>query len=191
VKPSPAASDESGVHPLWREWGRQTRFLESARLVFARERNLWASLDLRAAEEVQLSATTTHGTYRVGLTQHLAAVHDEETLLASVLMHSYAFAEAAAAERLGEDAHAFKGIEDWGERLLATTGSTWECLSEGLAGAVEVAIVRNAYAHASSRIDGPAARRLCAAGTTHLKAGDNVSLDYRTLKVYRGSFAPS
>jgi hypothetical protein len=58
------------------------------------------------------------------LTQHLAAVRDEETLLASVLMRSYAFAETAAAERLCCDARDFGGIEDWGTRLLATTGST-------------------------------------------------------------------
>jgi hypothetical protein len=87
--------------------------------------------------DVKLSAATTHGIYKVALTQHLAAAHDEETLLASVLMHSYAFAETAATERLCCDARDFGGVEDWGTRLLTTTGLTWDCLSEGVAGAVE------------------------------------------------------
>ena len=80
-------------------------------------------------------------------------------LLASVLIHSYALAENAAAKRLGGDARDFGGIEDWGTRLLATTGSAWGSLEEGLAGAVEVAVFRNAYAHGSRRIDASAASR--------------------------------
>jgi hypothetical protein len=125
---APSIRDDPEVAPVWSERGRLTRFLESARLAFARERNLWASLELRSAEDVKLAATTARGTYKVALTQHLAAIRDEETLLASVLIHSYAVAETAAAERLGGDARDFGGIEDWGTRVLATTGSTWDSL---------------------------------------------------------------
>jgi hypothetical protein len=174
------------VAPLWSEWGRLTRFLESARLAFARERNLWASLELHSAEDVRLSAATKHGIYNGALTQHLAAVRDEETLFASVLIHSYALAETAAAERLRGDARDFGGIEDWGTRLLATTESTWDSLNEGVAGADEVAVVRNAYAHGARSVDEPAANRLRAVGKTQPKAGDLVVLDYPTLKVFRG-----
>ncbi len=181
-----AVHDSPGVAAIWSEWGRLTRFLESARLAFARERNLWASLELRSAEDVRLSAATTHGIYKVALTQHLAAVRDEETLFASVLIHSYALAETAAAERLRGDARDFGGIEDWGTRLLATTSSTWDSLNEGVAGAVEVAVVRNAYAHGARRVDVLAANRLRAVGKTQPKAGDLVVLDYPTLKVFRG-----
>jgi hypothetical protein len=185
VVPS-AVHDSPEPAPIWSEWGRLTRFLESARLAFARERNLWASLELRSAEDVRLSAATKHGIYNVALTQHLAAVRDEETLFASVLIHSYALAETAAAERLRGDARDFGGIEDWGTRLLATTSSTWDSLNEGVAGAVEVAVVRNAYAHGARRVDEPAANRLRAVGKTQPKAGDLVVLDYPTLKVFRG-----
>jgi hypothetical protein len=179
-------TDDRGVGPVWSEWGRLTRFLESARLALARERNLWASLELRSAEDVRLSATTARGTYKVGLPQHLDAIRDDETLLASVLIHSYALAETAAAERLGGDARDFGGIEDWGTRLLATTGSRWDSVKGGVAGAVEVAVVRNAYAHGVRRIDEPAENRLQAAGKTDAKAGDLVALDYATVKVFRG-----
>lgn len=122
----------------------------------------------------------------MGLQQHLDAVRDEEMLLASVLIHSYALAETAAAERLGGDARDFGGIEDWGRRLLATTGSTWGALKEGVAGAVEVAVVRNAYAHGGRRIDESAANRLRAVGITSPARGDLVVLDYATMKVFRG-----
>jgi hypothetical protein len=181
-----ASSDDRELAPVWHEWRRLTRFLESARLAFARESNLWTSLELRSADEVKLSAATSDGTYRVGLQQHLEAVRDEEVLLASVLIHSYALAESAAAERLGEPARDFGGIEDWGTRLLATTDSAWRDLKDGLAGAVEVAVVRNAYAHGRRRIDGSAARRLRAVGMRSPALGDMVALNYPTVKVFRG-----
>ncbi len=171
---------------MWSEWDRLTRFLESARLAFAREHNLWTSLELRSSEDVKLSAAMTHGSYKVSLTKHLAAVRDEEILLASVLIHSYALAETAAVERLDGDARDFGGIEDWGRELLATTGSTWESLSEGVAGVVEVAVVRNAYAHGGRRIDELAAKRLRAVGKTQPRADEVVVLDYPTLRVFRG-----
>ena len=181
-----SSNDDRKLAPVWDEWRRLTRFLESARLAFARESSLWTSLELRSADEVKLSAATPHGTYKVGLQQHLEAVRDEEMLLASVLIHSYALAETAAAERLGGDARDFGGIEDWGTRLLATTGSTWGALKEGRAGAVEVAVVRNAYAHGGRRIDESAANRLRALGKTSPARGDLVVLDYSTVKVFRG-----
>ena len=181
-----ARNGERDLAPVWIEWRRLTRFLESARLAFARESNLWTSLELRSAESIKLSAATAHGTYKVGLRQHLEAVRDEETLLASVLIHSYALAENAAVERLGGDARDFGGIEDWGTRLLATTGSTWDSLKEGRAGAVEVSVIRNVYAHGGRRIDESAANRLQAVGITSRALGDPVALDYPTVKVFRG-----
>lgn len=179
-------SSDDGLAPVWREWRRLTRFLESARLASVRDRNLWTSLELRSADEVKLSAATPHGPYKIGLQQHLDAVRDEEMLFASVLIHSYALAETAAAERLGSDVRDFGGIEDWGPRLLATTGSTWGALKEGLAGAVEVAVVRNAYSHGGRRIDESAANRPRAVGMASPARGDLVVLDYATVKVFRG-----
>jgi hypothetical protein len=171
---------------VWDQWGKITRFLESARLAFARERNLWASLELEAVDEVKLSAPTGKGSYRVALAQHLQAVEDEDTLLGAVLIHSYAIAEAAASDRLSIPARDVGGIEDWGARLLAITGEDWNSLKGGLAGAVEVAVARNAYAHGARRLDETSARRLRAAGLTATTAGDPVILDYRKLKALRG-----
>lgn len=168
---------------MWEEWGRITSFLESARVAFARERDLWTSLKIVSADGVKFKGSTGKGGYRVGITNHLAAVEDEDVLYASVLIHSYAIAESAAAERLGADTRAIGGIEKWGERLLATTGMKWDAVEGGLAGAVEVAVVRNAYAHGARRID---AKRLLAAGGAHLGEGELEGLSHAKLKVFRG-----
>ena len=169
--------------PLWDEWGRITRFLEGARLAFARESDLWTSLQLKPP--VKRSVSTGQGAYEVELGDHLEAVGDEETLFASVLIHSYAVAEAAAADKLAVDSRTFDGIEDWGDRLLQAEGRSWSRVKDGLAGAVEVAVARNVLAHGRRRLDAAAARRLNNAGRQSRRAGAIVRLDYPTLHTYR------
>ena len=177
---------DAGVAPVWEEWGRITNFVESARLAFTREQHLWTSLEIRDLEDVRLSSSNGNSIYRVPLAKHLEAIRDEDILLGSVLVHSYALAESSAAQRLNIDARNFRGIEDWGARLLATTQSSWESLRDGLAGAVEVAVVRNAYAHGERHISPTARHRLERAGGSLAGQGAAVSLDYPTLKVFRG-----
>jgi hypothetical protein len=46
-------------------------------------------------------------------------------------VHSYALAEAAAAAQLAMDPRSFRGIEDWGARLLGATGSDWSQVKAG------------------------------------------------------------
>jgi hypothetical protein len=71
--------------------------------------------------------------YKVTLQQHIDAIDDAETLHASVLLHSYALAETAAANRLAMNSRAFRGNEDWGARLLSANGRDWINVSGGLA----------------------------------------------------------
>jgi hypothetical protein len=172
-----------GTHPIWVEWGRITRFLEGARLAFARETDLWTSLQI--GHSVKISVSTGQGTYQVDVADHLRSMRDDETLFASVLMHSYALAEVAAAERLAASSRGFSGIEDWGIKLLRAEGHDWRDVMDGLAGAVEVAVVRNAVAHATNQIDATDAKRLQAAGSTTRAAGSQVTLDYDGLQIYR------
>jgi hypothetical protein len=167
------------------EWGRITRFLESARLAFARERNLWAALELHAPADVRISTPAHQGRYKVKLEKHLAAVSDEETLYASVLLHSYALAEAAASDKLGREVRTLGGIEDWGSRLLAGNGADWADVKAGKAGAVELAVVRNAFAHGSRSIGANAEQRLRAVGVTNRNAGSAVSLTYSDVREFR------
>jgi len=174
-----------GPPPPYDEWGRITRFLQSARLAFARERSLWTSLELARPEQVIISAPSNPGTYKVRLEQHLAAVQDDETLFASVLIHSYALAESAAADRLGADPRSFAGVEDWGGRLLVSTGQRWTDVKDGLAGAVEVAVIRNAFAHGTRVIDVRAETRLRTVGIVSRPVGSQVTLTYTELREFR------
>jgi hypothetical protein len=167
------------------EWGRLTRFLKSARLAFARERNLWTSLGIDEPEQVRISAPPDEGHYNVTVPQHIDAVDDTETLHGAVLVHSYALAESAAAARLAIEPRSFGGIEDWGARVLRTNGRDWSDVKGGLAGAVEVAVVRNAFAHGSRAIDASAQSRLLAAGARTRPPGSRVTLTYAELGEFR------
>lgn len=168
------------------QWGRVTRFLESGRVAFARERALWSSSNIAQPELVTLSVPKAdQGTYRVRLAQHLAALEDEQTFYAAVLIQSYAIAQAAAADQLATDAQALYGIERWGTELLEQAGSSWDQVRDGLAGAVETAIVRNTLAHATRSVTARAAARAQAAGVSGMPAGTIVELDYPQLLRHR------
>src|SRR5689334_6019091 len=84
-----------GGDAVWDEWDRLTRFLESTRLAYDREIQSLSSL---RGNDLTVRGT---GEYQVLLDDHLAAVKDEGILCASVLIHSFALAESAAADRLG------------------------------------------------------------------------------------------
>lgn len=173
---------------LWDTWAELTRFLESARLAFARERALWQSLELANRDQARLKVRVGNGWYKARLDQHVEAVLDEEMLYASVLIHSYALAESAAIDALGLE-RAQGGIEVWGGQLLAGAGSSWAAIRDGEAGAVEVAVVRNAFAHGTRRIDVAASQRLARAHGPSRSAGSSVSLTYEDLRTYRGRLA--
>lgn len=115
----------------------------------------------------------------------MEAVLDEEMLYASVLIHSYALSESAAIDALGL-VRAAGGIETWGAQLLQRAGTDWTIVRDGESGAVEVAVVRNAFAHGTRRIDAAAAKRLQDVGAPKRSAGTQVSLTYDELRTYRG-----
>ena len=155
-------------------------------MAFARESSLWRSLGIQAQEDVCISASEDQTRYSVTLQQHIDAIDDAEMLHASVLVHSYALAEAAAANHLAMDARTFGGIEDWGARLLSANGRDWTDVKGGLAGAVETAVVRNAFAHGSRTVDAAARTRLLAAGAQTRPVGARVTLTYGELQQFRG-----
>jgi len=182
------ASSELGIATqaeLWCAWGALTRFLESARIAFARERDLWTSLELDRREDIRLKAPLGKGTYNMTLNQHLMAIQDEQTLLRSVLVHSYALAESAAMDHLDLSARSVRGVEDWGIRLLAANGLGWNDMPDGLAGVVEVAVARNACVHGNQRIDVVMERRLREAGVTKWVSGSLMAFSYDELREYR------
>lgn len=164
---------------IWDEWGRITRFLESARLAFARE---FESLESVRGDDVKV---TNGRSYRVDLVDHLAAIQDFETLHGAVLIHTYALAESAAADQLGVSLRELQGIEEWGGDLLAAAGSSWEQVDGGRAGAVEAAVARNAYAHGVRELDQLAAKRLRRGGAGEHQPGERIELGYKTLQRHR------
>ncbi len=169
----------AGGNDVWDEWDRLTRFLESTRLAYDREIQSLSSL---RGNSLTVRST---GSYEVPLDHHLAAVKDEGILFASVLIHSYALAESAAADRLGKSLRQLEGIEEWGGELLASSGSSWKAVDGGEAGAVEIAVVRNALAHGTHVLDPQAIKRLTRAGARGRTVGDSVSLHYRSLLQHR------
>ena len=110
---------------------------------------------------------------------------DEETLYAAVLVHSYALAEAVTCDTLGLDSRNAGGIESWGFRMLQANGRSWTDVFDGEAGAVEVAVVRNAFPHGTRLVDSAGAARLQAVGSTLHATGDSVSLTYEQLCRFR------
>lgn len=170
---------------VWTEWGALTRFLESARIAFERERNIWHSLELSDREAVLITTRTGARRYEVSLRDHIGAVDNEVTLFASVLIHTYALAEDAACRHIGLDSRTSRGIETWGKQLLDAYGRDWTGVLDGEPGAVEVAVVRNAFAHGTRTIDDPSAARLAQAGSPLRSPGDSVNLTYEELRLYR------
>ncbi|MEO5663519.1 MAG: hypothetical protein ABIR39_09555 [Nocardioides sp.] len=173
---------------VWDSWAELTRFLESARLAFARERNLWQSLELADPDQASIRVRSGGGWYKARLDQHVDAVNDEITLYASVLIHSYALMESAAAEALSMN-RVKGGVSGWGRLLLNKTSSSWDDVRDGEAGAVEVAVVRHAFAHGTREIDSDAVKQLADVGAPAREVGDAVTLTYSELLAYRGRMA--
>ena len=168
---------------VWDEWKATTRFLESTRIAFERERLLWSSLQIDP-QGVLLQVPSRHGRYQIALTEHLEVINTETSLLSAVLIQSYALTESAAADA-GIDTQNSAGIEDWGNRLLATNGRKWKDVLDGKTGAVEVGIVRNAYAHSSPFYSSKATNRMLNAGGQPFPEGDPIVLDYERVSTFR------
>lgn len=173
--------------PVWAEWKRVTRFLNSARIALAREHKLWTALEVSNQEDIELAVPSGVRNYKVSLGHHLDAVADLQTLHGAILIESYALTEAAAARTLGLDTHTnLGGIESWGKDLLVANARGWEDLKlGGKSEIVEVAVVRNAFAHGTRAIDESSSRRLIDAGSPPRAVGSVVTLDYEELCVFR------
>lgn len=169
---------------LWDGWRRVTRFLESGRIALSREAALWKSLEIQKPDGVKLVGPG--GNYEVKLGAHLEALEEAQTLHASVLLHTYALTESAAADHLGRDSRLLGKIEDWGaEMLKSNDDADWPEDSGGKVGLVEVAVVRNAYAHNNLRIDQAAMKRLTAAGEHTRTLGSSITLSYGDVVEFR------
>lgn len=170
----------------WSEWGRLTRFHESSRLALAREQRLWSELELADADSAMVRVQNGERTYQATVAQHRGAIADEWLLNASILIYSYALAEAAAEEVLGPGSTDAGGIETWGTALLSRAGNSWDTVEGGQGGVVETAIVRNLLAHGEAAYTQSSLNRLMAVGGIPTWApGDPLRLTYEDVLTHR------
>lgn len=168
----------------WSEWGRLTRFHESSRLALARERRLWVELELANADTAVIRVTSGERTFQASVAQHREAIADESLLNVSILVYSYALAEAAVEDLLRSSAMA--GIERWGDAVLTRAGGSWDQVEGGRSGASEVAVVRNLIAHGERTYTQLALDRVIAAGKAPTwRVGDPLRVGYEDVLSYR------
>lgn len=175
---------------LWDRWRDLTRFLESTRISFKKERQYWAGVPYEERPEGPLRSEDLGGlsAYEISVTDHLKTVWDESVLCQSVLIFSFALAEAAALGRLGLDPDKdHGGIEAWGYKILQSAGKDWSDVDAGKAAVVEAAVARNQAAHAASNLRQKAVNRLTAAGCVRYQVGDQMSFDYAVVDDHRAA----
>lgn len=173
------------MNDIWARWSALTRSVISIRIATERERAFWGGLEFTNRSTLKIKASTRDGRFTVRLVDHVDALSDEGTLLAASLVLSYALAEAAAVDHLHIDARRTAGIEDWGGRLLAAAGHNWSDVDGGLAGAVEVGVMRNLITHGRATIDPSNHARLVKAGCEGRAIGDPVALGFDDLGAFR------
>lgn len=170
---------------LWIRWGALTRSLISTRIAVERERSFWESLNFTNRSNLKIKAKARGGGFTIRLVDHVRALDDEGTVLAAALVLSYSLAESAVTDHLGLDSRRVAGIEDWGGRLLKSAGGDWGLVDGGLAGAVEIGVIRNLVVHGADTVDPKSHQRLVQAGCDRFEVGSLLVLDYDTVGVYR------
>lgn len=181
-------TSSSAEKQIWDEWKRITRFLESARIAFAREEVLWRTLEVGDRKSLLLTTSEGKSRYSVKLDDHLRTIRDHDVLFALVLGATYALAESYGRLKLdlSDDDDLSGGVEAWGGKLLAATGHSWGDVLDGLAGIVEVSAVRNAYAHGARAVNQKIVNRFVAHGLACPWAlEDRIDLPYEKVETYR------
>lgn len=179
------SGEDNQTSTLWSRWGALTRSLISTRVAVERERSFWESLNFTNRSNLRIKAKVRGGGFTIRLVDHVQALDDEGTVLAAALVLSYSVAESAATDYLRLDSRRLAGIEDWGGRLLKSANADWSQVEGGLAGAVEVGVVRNLIVHGAESVDMKSHQRLAAAGCTRFTAGAPLVLDYEAIGSYR------
>ena len=170
---------------MWDNWKKGTRFFRSARIAFEREKKLWDNIELKEPDSSQVYDEEGGSSYSVSVSDHVEVMRDLDLLYTAVLIYSYSIIESEAADQLGEEIADLGGIEDWGERVLSQNGMEWSDVFDGREGIVEVAIVRNMFAHGKSVVDERDYNRLQNVGCSEWSKGDTIDLDFDKIRIYR------
>ena len=171
---------------MWDQWKRTTQFVNSARLALSRESLLWSSLEIADETTARLRSQFGRSEYEVRLDEHRKALADEDILCAMALLHSYAIAESAVAEKLGKETDEIGQIEVWGQKILDAASKDWSDVMDGKAGIVELTVYRNAIAHGSKSFEARHVNRMRNVPSTPTwKEGDVISMNHDLLKTFR------
>lgn len=166
------------------EWGELTKVFFSTKIAIDREAALWNSVEIAKREDVGLEAVRGERKYSVHLIDHVRVLSDDHSLCALVLSLSYALLEAHAREQLNTP-ELKGGIEAWAKQLLDAHGRDWAVVFGGKQGLVEVAVVRNALAHAACVTQDIHDRFVNNGLDCPWDLGTSLRLNFETTNIYR------
>jgi hypothetical protein len=197
------------ILPVWERWKELTQFLALSDHVLLSQKEQWQTLPLAGKDDARIVRSDGPYKFETDGKTYGAILADRHVLSSVVLLNSYALVESLVRQvysyleplptittPLLTDLRAKTtsirgelksgGIETWGAKLLQDLGRDWSYVESGLAGVVEVAIVRNSVAHGESHVTQSMLNRVfTASGTLPWGLGSEIKLDIARLKEYR------
>lgn len=177
-------------YPIWDHWRATTRFLNSTRQAMLADAERWERLPVKPDAPLVVEYRDGERTYAIDAAEHVAVLRDPALLCGMTLLYSYALVEEYARDvriEVGGAEELPGGIEAWGTELLTALGGGWDKVLDGKAGAVETAVVRNAFAHGERQYTEAMRRRYSQAVRAEAPwaAGSAIALDLDRLEVFR------
>lgn len=197
------------ILPVWERWKELTQFLALSDHVLLSQKEQWQTLPLAGKDDARIVRADGPYKFETDGKTYGAILTDRHVLSSVVLLNSYALVESLVRQVYSHleprplintpllvDLRAKTttirselkngGIEAWGTKLLQDLGRDWGYVESGLAGVVEVAIVRNSVAHGESHVTQSMLNRVStASGTLPWGLGSEIKLDIARLKEYR------
>jgi hypothetical protein len=197
------------ILPVWIRWKELTQFLALSDHVLISQQEQWKALPIVDKDNAKILRKDGPYKFETDGRTYEAILKDRHVLSSVVLLNSYALVETLVRQvydllkpdttvcsplltdiRAGTTSISTVlksgGMEVWGTRLLTDLGRDWSYVETGLAGLIEVAIVRNGIAHGEATVTQTMANRAASNGTTlPWPIGAPSTLDIARLKEYR------
>lgn len=194
---------------IWDDWKEWTQFLALVDYSLESSAAAWRSLPVKNRDQVTLVRTNGASKFSCSGDRFLPTLESRHTVCTLLILSSYALIEGHVEEVLTHAAASslatsplvndFRngvitakgfcsngGIETWGTTLLSAFGRDWNNVHDGKAGAVEVAVVRNALAHGVKCVSASMVNRVTAVGgSLPWVVGDRIALDMTLTGLYR------
>jgi hypothetical protein len=192
--------------PFWEEWGAITRIHGSAMIAFDHSKQVLMNT---ASAETELVHSESGSSFKALLVDHLARIANGEDLHKMALLRYYGAFETftrfadyiissgdfALVRRplVVDEIEAIEslqlkgGVEAWTDMIIKQLRQNWSDVYGGMAGLVEVSLMRNAIAHGvrqmnQNMLDSAIARRT----TLPFQTGQAITISFELLNEYRG-----